>query len=1001
MFNSLSPLTLHFAFSLLFAFSLTARSDEPFHVIPLKPDPPFTVDGDLGDWDGVPNKFVLQDREHATYGPEQWNGPADCSARGRLAWRAGAVYLGLDVTDEAIIQPATGEGMWRYDHIELYFDFNPGHEPDRNSMGRGQWHFGFSPGSLTEGDGSSSPEAFCFVPEGHSVEGIEVAAQRTSTGYTLEASVPLRLMGIDPHVDASTEVNAQLAVSDSDYTSSRQDMMMTLGTEPWHYGRHMLKPVVFGDAAGKGSLPPRDIPLAGPFTLTAQSQEEIVFAGPAVPRGREAYVFLRARVPWHKVGGYSTGALKLLVNGQPVDGSRFSNRPRTSKTLGGLEETLVSSAGEASVYFSPDYTAVESDPHYGLLGGARACEFEFRVTDLLQDGENKLTIHNRGRDDEQHKRPLIIADLSLLLKTPPPPPPPKHPAPTGAIPVIVPETSFTTDYSVEEPDSVTLKVATGGETFTVKTHFSAPDGAWHEGSTPFFTHTRRIERKGEAVLVFDTLENKGDEDIPVMQRHACELRDRLAQAWIAGVSPASNQGRAFKPENPSIYGTTDRAGIGLLAINDVFQVHVHQYAEKNTIGLQDRHFVLKAGSTYDAEWAVVPTDAPEYWAFVNAARRLRGANFTLPSQFAFLRAGEKVITPVWSDTLLQNFLGNKGVDVVCTYNNHPRYLGRDPYSTSFAQIDHSILREHHDWIRKIVPDVSTLVYYHCFIDNYPENVERFKEYAVRKADGSQVDYGGNYNYDKIFLPTLDGEFGRETAKNIDLILGACGADGIYWDELAYSVTPWHYGEPWDGVSGDIDPDDFTLRRRKSSVTLLSLPFRLHQLKRILAHGPFVANGQPHTRTIGRLQTQRFVETGSIANCSRAVLYSPIALGDHLTERTEEDAYRWMIKALNYGCLYNWYSDRILPTRPTLASYMFPITPMELREGTVIGKERIITRVSGLYGWGDASKHAVHVFNDQGTEQPEFNAPRVKRDGKTYTELRLPEDWSAAILRVIR
>jgi hypothetical protein len=173
------------------------------------------------------------------------------------------------------------------------------------------------------------------------------------------------------------------------------------------------------------------------------------------------------------------------------------------------------------------------------------------------------------------------------------------------------------------------------------------------------------------------------------------------------------------------------------------------------------------------------------------------------------------------------------------------------------------------------------------------------------------------------------------------------------------------------------------------------------LKRILAHGPFVANGQPHTRTIGRLQTQRFVETGSIANCSRAVLYSPIALGDHLTERTEEDAYRWMLKALNYGCLYNWYSDRILPTRPTLASYMFPITPMELHEGAIIGRERILTRVSGLYGWGDASKHTVHVFNDQGIEQPEFNAPRVERDGSSYTELRLPEDWSAAILRAIR
>ena len=297
-----------------------------------------------------------------------------------------------------------------------------------------------------------------------------------------------------------------------------------------------------------------------------------------------------------------------------------------------------------------------------------------------------------------------------------------------------------------------------------------------------------------------------------------------------------------------------------------------------------------------------------------------------------------------------------------------------------------------------MPPVRTLVYYHCFIDNYPDNVERFQAHAVRKPDGSQVDYGGRYNYDKIFLPTLDGAFGRETARNIDLILGPCGADGIYWDELAYSVTPWHYGDPWDGVSGDIDPASFTLRQRKSSVTLLSLPFRKHHLERILARGPFVANGQPHTRTIGRLHTQRFVETGSIANCARAVLYSPIALGDHLTERTELDAYRWMLKALDYGCLYNWYSDNIIPTHSTPATYMFPITPMELHEGYIIGQERIVTKVSGRYGWGDASTHEVRVFNDEGVEVPGFETPRVEEDGKTYTELRLAEDWSAVIVR---
>ena len=47
---------------------------------------------------------------------------------------------------------------------------------------------------------------------------------------------------------------------------------------------------------------------------------------------------------------------------------------------------------------------------------------------------------------------------------------------------------------------------------------------------------------------------------------------------------------------------------------------------------------------------------------------------------------------------------------------------------------------------------------------------------------------------------------------------------------------------------------------------------------------------------------------------------------------------------------------------------------------------------------DASKHEVHVFDHQGREVDDYETPLVERDGKTYTELRLPEDWSAVVVR---
>ena len=87
------------------------------------------------------------------------------------------------------------------------------------------------------------------------------------------------------------------------------------------------------------------------------------------------------------------------------------------------------------------------------------------------------------------------------------------------------------------------------------------------------------------------------------------------------------------------------------------------------------------------------------------------------------------------------------------------------------------------------------------------------------------------------------------------------------------------------------------------------------------------------------------------------------------------------------------------THPNPVAHMFPFTPIELHEGYLIGQERILTCKSGLFGWGDKSKHRVYVYDDLGKLQRYFKAPVQTIDGRTYTELRLPGGWLAAIERV--
>jgi len=116
------------------------------------------------------------------------------------------------------------------------------------------------------------------------------------------------------------------------------------------------------------------------------------------------------------------------------------------------------------------------------------------------------------------------------------------------------------------------------------------------------------------------------------------------------------------------------------------------------------------------------------------------------------------------------------------------------------------------------------------------------------------------------------------------------------------------------------------------------------------------------------------------------------------ERNETDAYRNMVDGLDHGAVYYWYSTAIETTRTTLTSFMFPITPINLGQGYIIARERILTNRSGYFGWGDGSDFDALVFDDRGNQTDRVKVAKVERDGKTFAEIRIPEGYSAALIR---
>ena len=685
------------------------------------------------------------------------------------------------------------------------------------------------------------------------------------------------------------------------------------------------------------------------------------------------------------------------MNGVTIDPKRLTNKKAGEERANGQTQTMAS-GNNFTVPFAPDFDATDKSTSYALKN-AKASLLEFRVTDLLKKTGNVLVIKNAIRAGID--KDLVTGNAKLLYSIPPTPKVLSGP-PTGALPMIEPQPVQAVPYQVTPGTKSTFTVQLNDNTYHVNSQYSTPDGKWVTDSNKYFSVKRKIEKKGESIIVHDTFTNLTDQNLPLMHRE--EVQMKPDKVWLGGLSPTGVVGSATNSSNPTVFAVKGKSGIGLLPLDDIFQVHINNYSTGDAIGLADNNLVLKPKSAYTAEWALVPVASTNNFDFINATRRLLDTNFEFDGSFAFLRADPRNVG-TWSDQQIIDFAKYKDAKYLNITIGYPNYKGKVPQGTAFQQIDHTVRLAAIARRRKLLPEVKQLNYFHCFIDVADEAPEKYKDSRLIMPDGSQGDYGKDYL--KLFIPTLTDSYGPAIAKNIDLILDDLKFDGIYWDEMDRSRYSYSYNpDQWDGVSADIDPKTMKITRLKSSVTLLSQPWRLQHAKAIMKRGPLIANGGlPNTRTMRNLHYPAFNETGSISNCVNSQLYSPIALGDHLTERSEQDAYHTMIKALDYGCVYNWYFDLlVIPTHYTLTHYMFPITPIELHQGYIIGKERIITNRSGVFGWGDNSKHEVHVFNNTGREVDLKNikTPTIVKTyenaGKTWTEVRIGEGWSAAILR---
>ncbi|MBI5684584.1 MAG: hypothetical protein HZC54_05860 [Verrucomicrobia bacterium] len=733
--------------------------------------------------------------------------------------------------------------------------------------------------------------------------------------------------------------------------------------------------------------------IATNLVVKAGASATLTFPTREAATAEVALLTFQARLASPRVGG-STYAMRLQLNGQPLEPEHIINKPRTLTMRDGRQLGWFASPGWR-VPYAPDFAVQEKSKSSISTADPESHRWTFDVTRLLRPSGNRLVI--AAVPNLPLTSPLTLGPIELTFK-------PsefvkrvkweeeEEPVWTGPS-LFVPAKTHRVDYRATPRGERALRVKVGAESFDIESEFRCAD-------PKAFRVKRSVRSQAECVEVTDTIENLTDGDIGLMIHHRVPLAGRKVESLhLCGWPKALKEGSQHQAMHPSVFVATETGGFALLARDDVFRVHCRSALEGGVASINDERFGLAPRARYTMRWNFFPVPSRDYWNFVNAARRALDVNFTLDGPMGFIST-PRASAPKPTDAELKAFADNRGLRYACAtipyadkapyrYLHGTGYLEADGWATRSKELLQRLV--------KLRPGLIPVTYFHEFCSTENGSPEKYRDARILHQDGTQANYPYSYPL-PLFCPTLDNSYGRAAPSFFDWARQAVGARGIYWDEMDGTSETFSFDGRWDGHTVFMDPKTLKIRQKPAMITLLSQEWRIKQAKDILRWGPLIANGQPQTESMMRVHFLRFVETGDINHLIHAQLYTPVGLGDHLTEKTEKDIARQIRAHLRFACLYYYYGGHIKTTYPQLTSRMYPFTPIELRPGVLIGKERILAVRSGTFGWGDRSKHEVHAFDETGREAPDFKAETSERDGTTLTELRLAKGWTAAIVR---
>jgi len=779
----------------------------------------------------------------------------------------------------------------------------------------------------------------------------------------------------------------------------------------------LLLPFLSAVAAAEDGASPHTIrpPLTviGSLESLSPTRIERDFILPPFGIEHQARLELEARIDWKQLAG-SNPWIRVAINGNFLGKADLLNKRDEFHLRNGVDITW-SKGDRWRVLYSPDFEQAVKDVNN--LHACPECEpyrYVWNITPYVRPGRNTLLVDNL----QVLAKPttLVLRNVRVEVGRPISPPADEviSPPPTGPLPEFVARGPSAVPLQAVLAPGGDLRLKVAGRELQLSTRSSLPDGKWHEtqrgeqvqsitagqsAKTTWTTATHRVRRRvtvfADRVDVADTLTNTSPALIGVMYERRLSSVGKPADVRLAGRPVVGRAGSAHDASHPSSFARWDDLAVGLVAVDDVSRVHVRSFAEAMDIGLSDLELGLDPGKSITLDWSIYPIAGGDYWDFVNAVRRAWDANFTIPGPFCFTMRFDANRPAAWYG----DWIARRGLKIVAGgIAQYPD--GRYAHGTGILRAPQWVARQA-DWSRKMqeaVPGIEVLSYFHAQCCSEPGGEAKYADSRLIDAAGNHLAYPYSYRL-PLYVPTRENGYGQALWKYVQTCLGQVGSTGLYWDEMSYSLTEYAYQAPWDGVTVIIDPRTHAVTGKRSSVTLLMQPLELDIVRYLREQKKFLlANTQATTRTMLREKVLRFVETGSYSAMLGTHLGCPLGLGNHHLEATQADSARCAREILRQGGVYyGWLYER-QPGPWNFTNVMYPLTPVELREGVVLGKERILTARSGLYGWPDGAAAEVYVIDGNGQR---VTSPMVKSRelaGRHQYEIRMPSDHFAVLVR---